>query len=104
VYLLDNDTYSQFQKGHEKISARLLSASRRNLWLPAVLVEEQLRGRLAALAGLNPNRVADSLRVPQAYDLLLKTLRDLQDFQHLPYTPDAETLYQACRHQAAGHP
>lgn len=95
MYLLDNDTYSQFQQGHEKITARLLSVRRTKLWLPAVLVEEQLRGRLAVLAALNPKLAADSLRVPPAYDLLLKTLRDLQDFQHLPYTSEAEKLYQS---------
>ena len=93
MYLLDNDTYSQFQQGQEKITARLLSVPRSSLWLPAILVEEQLRGRLAVLAGLNPTRSADALRVPQAYGLLLKTLRDLQDFQHLPYTLEMEALY-----------
>jgi len=95
LYLLDNDTYSQFQQGHVEITARLLAVRRNRLWLPAVLVEEQLRGRLAVLAALNPKLAADALRVPPAYDLLLKTLRDLQDFQHLPYTVDAESLYQS---------
>ena len=95
MYLLDNDTYSQFQQGHERITRRILSMPCGSPWLPAVLVEEQLRGRLAVLAGLNPTRRADALRVPQAYDLLLKTLRDLQDFQHLPYTLEMEVLYQS---------
>ena len=95
MYLLDKDTYSQFQQGHERITRRILSVPRGSLWLPAVLVEEQLRGRLAVLAGLNPTRSADALRVPLAYGLLLKTLHDLQDFQHLPYTAEMEALYQS---------
>ena len=33
--------------------------------------------------------------MPQAYGLLLKTVRDLQDFQHLLYTAEMEALYQA---------
>ncbi len=58
-------------------------------------VEEQLRGRMALLASLNPARVLDRAKVPLAYDLLLKTVRDLRRFEHLPYTAEMEALHQS---------
>lgn len=62
------------------------------MWLPAVVVEEQLRGRLAVLAKLHgelPDRVA------RAYGFFLKTLADMQQFQIVPYTVTAEALYRS---------
>ncbi len=95
MYVLDSDTLTLSLGGNDRIARRILATPVGEIWLPAIVVEEQLRGRLAVLAVLNPKIAADSRQVPPAYDLLLKTLRDLQDFQHLPYTLEAEKLYQS---------
>ena len=66
-----------------------------DIWLPAIVVEEQFRGRMAFLNSLNPKRKADSLKLPLAYDLLLQTWRQLANYQVLPYTAEMEDLYQS---------
>lgn len=95
VYALDNDTLSLFLRRQEPTTSRILAVPSQAIWLPAITVEEQIRGRMTFLAGLNPARIADSLKVPLAYDLLLRTLRELEEFQFLPYDAAAEALYQS---------
>lgn len=95
MYALDNDTLTLFLQGNGKIVRRILSTPDEDIWLPAIVVEEQLRGRLSALSSLNAARASDRLKVPLAYELLLETVRELQQFQHLPYTAEMEALYQS---------
>ena len=77
------------------MARRVLATPNQDIYIPAIVVEEQLRGRMAALASLIPARVSDRPKVPRAYALLLKTVRELQMFQHLPYTAEMEDLYQS---------
>ena len=95
VYVFDNDTLTLAFHGNGNITRRVLDTSSTDIWLPAPMVEEQLRGRLSLLSSFNPSRPSDGLKTPLAYDLLLETLRFLQDFQYLPYITDAEALYQS---------
>jgi len=95
VYALDTDTLTLHFRGHPQITRRVLSAPQNSLWLPAPVVEEQLRGRLSTLSGLNATRAADSRKLPQAYQDLLETAHALHGFQHLAYTPEAEALFQS---------
>ena len=95
MYLLDSDTYTHYQQGNKKVTARLRAVPEDSLWLPAIVVEEQLRGRLAVLSGLNPKREADTRRTPAAYAIFLKTFFDLSAFQRSEYTPEMEALYQS---------
>ena len=95
MFVLDSDTTTLFFNGNEKVVQRVLAAPDDAIYLPAIVVEEQLRGRMALLASLNPARMSDRPKVPLAYDLLLKTVRDLRRFEHLPYTAEMEALYQS---------
>ncbi len=95
MYLLDSNTYTHYQRGNPKVVAQVEAVSKRSLWLPAIVVEEQLRGRLAIIAGLNPKHEADSLKTPAAYALFLKTFSDLSAFQRSDYTAEMEALYQS---------
>lgn len=95
MYALDSDTLTLFLGGNPDVVRRVLDTSKTDLWLPAVVVEERLRGRLAFLSSLSPSRPADSLKFPAAYDLLLESVRELNGFQHLPYMPEAEALFQS---------
>ena len=95
MFVLDGDTTTLFFNGSAKVVQRVLAAPDDAIYLPAIVVEEQLRGRMALLASLNPARVSDRPKVPLAYDLLLKTVRDLRRFEHLPYTAEMEALYQS---------
>jgi tRNA(fMet)-specific endonuclease VapC len=95
MFVLDSDTLTLSLQGNPKIARRILAARDGEISLPAIVVEEQLRGRMAYLSSLNPVRVSDSPKVPLAYDLLLKTFHDLQRFSHLAYTVEMEALYQS---------
>ena len=95
MYALDNDTLTLALQGNAKIARRILATPTDALWLPAIVVEERLRGRLSFLSGLNAARASDRSKIPLAYDLLLETVRELQRFQHLPYTAEMENLYQS---------
>ena len=95
VFVLDNDTLTLFFQNTQVVVRRVLSTPDEDVWLPAAAVEEQLRGRLAAISVLNTARVSDRAKIPLAYDLLLETVRRLQQFQHLSYTAEMEDLYQS---------
>ncbi len=95
MYVFDSDTYTRFQYGDSRITARALAAPQGSVWLPAIVIEEQLRGRMSVLASLNPKVEKDSQKVPAAYALLLKTVFDLNTFPHLAYTAEMESLYQS---------
>jgi len=95
MFVLDSDTLTLSFQGNVAIARRILAPPEGSIWLPAITVEEQLRGRLNYLSSLNSARVSDRSKVPLAYDLLLETVRRLQQFQHLPYTAEMETLYQS---------
>ena len=95
MFVLDSDTLTLSFQGNAAIARRILAQPEGSIWLPAITVEEQLRGRLNYLSSLNAVRVADRAKVPLAYDLLLETVRRLQQFPHLAYTAEMEALYQS---------
>ena len=95
MFVLDNDTLSLVFRGNERIIRRIDSVPPYDVWLPAIVVEEQFRGRMAFLNSLNPKQKADSLKLPLAYELLLQTRRQLATYQVLPYTAEMEELYQS---------
>ena len=95
MFVLDSDTATLFFNGNEEVVRWVLATPNEAIWLPAIVVEEQLKGRMAALAGLSSARVSDRPKVSYNYDLLLKTVRELQTFQHSPYTAEMEDLYQS---------
>lgn len=95
MYVLDNDTLTLFFRGHVEVVRRVLATPDPVLWLPAIVVEERLRGRFSYLSGFNAARASDRAKIPLAYDLLLEAVRELQQFQHLPYTAEMEDLYQS---------
>lgn len=92
MYALDNDTLSNFTRGKPILVNRILATPPSLLWLPLIVVEEQLRGRLKVLSNLTRLRPDD---VVKAYGLLAATLSAVQRFPLLPYTEAAETLYQS---------
>ncbi len=95
MFVLDNDTASLLFRGRNSgLNRRALAVPPPQLWLPAVVVEEQFRGRLGVLAKLNPARPKESPLIPIAYRDLVLTQEFLRQFQILPYTQADEDLYQ----------
>lgn len=95
MFVLDSDTTTLFFHSNQSVVRRVLSQPPGAVLLPAITVEEQLRGRLNYLSSLNAARVADRTEVPLAYELLLETVQRLQQFPHLAYTVEMEALYQS---------
>ena len=96
MFALDDDTVSLLFRGRNSgLNRRGLATPTTQLWLPAVVVEEQFRGRLGVLAKLNPARLKDSPLIPIAYRDLVLTQEFLRQFQILPYTQADEDLYQS---------
>ena len=93
VYLTAKGQYAVHSRNDPDWSK--LSTPDDDIWLPAIVVEEQLRGRLSVLSSLNSARISDRSKIPRAYELLLETVRELQRFQHLPYTAEMEALFQS---------
>ncbi|MDQ2686632.1 MAG: type II toxin-antitoxin system VapC family toxin [Armatimonadota bacterium] len=95
MYVLDTDTTSNFFRGgNTALIARVLSESRENIWLPVIVAEEQLKGRLAVIAKLNSASPQDGAKSPRTYDFLIRTMSDLAEFGILPYTDEAEQLFR----------
>lgn len=95
VYVLDSHMLTLSLGGDAKIARRILATPSSDLWLPAIVVQEQFRGRLLFLSSLNPARVPDCSKIPQAYGLLLETVRDRQKIQYLSHTAEMEDLFQS---------
>ena len=95
MFVLDNDTLTLVLHGNAKIIRRIERVPPYDIWLPAIVVEEQFRGRMAFLNSLDPKQKADSLKLPLAYDLLLQTRRQLANYQVPLYTAGMEALYQS---------
>jgi tRNA(fMet)-specific endonuclease VapC len=94
VYVLDTDTVSNFldaRRQNPMLRTQILGHRPEHLWISVVTVEELLRGAL--------NRVRDAQtgrRSPAgAHQLLIGLLNDLGRFRILPYTADAERIYQS---------
>ena len=64
MYVLDTDTSTLFFNGSENVVRRVLATPNQDIYIPAIVVEEQLKGRMAALARLSPVRDLDRVRVP----------------------------------------
>lgn len=92
MYVLDTDTYSQFLRGQEQITRRVLQTPPSALYLCAITPEELLRGRLDAI---NQARSQKSLFISAAYDYLLDLIKELNKVQILRYSQDAEKLFQS---------
>ncbi len=96
MYVLDTDTTSHLFSGrNEVLNRRVLAVADRDIWLPIIVVQEQLNGRLGSINKLNPNLPKDSKNIPTAYANLIKTQEFLARFQILPYTSAEEDLLQS---------
>lgn len=95
VYVLDTDTTTQLSHGKNETLNQRVRVAADQIWLPVIVAQEQLQGRLAAINRLNHASPSDSAKFPIAYQNLMKTQEFLAKFPLLPYTPDDEALFQS---------
>lgn len=94
-YILDTDSVTLFQYGNPQIVERARQVGGANLFVTTVTLEEQLRGRLAAIskASLKPERLVI------AYANLRKTLTYFCQINWLDFDETAYNCYENLRQQ-----
>lgn len=94
-YILDTDSVTLFQYGNPKIVERARQVGGANLFVTTVTLEEQLRGRLAAIskASLKPERLVI------AYANLRKTLTYFCQVNWMDFDETAYSCYENLRQQ-----
>ena len=94
-YILDTDHVTLFQHNHPKITQRAKTLGGSNIFVTTVTLEEQFRGRLAAIA-----RVANKpQKLAIAYENLRRTLVYFCNVNLLDYDDAAYNCYQNLRQQ-----
>jgi len=98
MYLLDTNIYRLVSDNDPLVRARLVAAGPESVWLCSINVEEVLTGYMATIVRLRSqpsSRNATSFTIGRAHETLLLALEALQQFQMLPYTDEAEKLFQS---------
>ena len=88
-FLLDTDHLTMLENGNPVVAQRVAKQAQGVVALPAVAVEETLRGRLAAIA-----RARNGLDRVTRYDLFLESLKLFQQYPIAPFDQPAEDQYQ----------
>lgn len=91
-FVLDTDSVTYHQLGRAAIVARLARVDPRQVATTVVAVEEQLRGRLAAI-----RRQQDAQGLPRAYQLLQATNGYFCRVPVLPFDEAALAVYRELR-------
>ena len=93
----DADVLSDILQGHPALSQRAAPIPLHEQTVPIIVVEEMLRGRLNAIRQAEAGKA--KLTVERAYELLDATWNAFRHIIVLPYTAQAEALYQEWRSQ-----
>jgi tRNA(fMet)-specific endonuclease VapC len=93
----DTDVFTEVLRNNSAFVARASAIPRDQHWIPIVVAEEILRGRLHAVRHAEAGRGA--ITIDRAYSLLRETIHDFRLIQILPYTLAAETQFQSWRSQ-----
>ncbi|HUT11573.1 MAG TPA: type II toxin-antitoxin system VapC family toxin [Thermoguttaceae bacterium] len=93
----DTDVLTEIFLGNAKYVERAAAVPASQQAVPLVVVEEIVRGRLNVIRKAEAGKAR--VTVARAYDLFQQSLSDFQRLTVLPYTPEAESLFQRWRQQ-----
>ena len=93
----DADVLSDIWAGHPELTRRAAEISVYDQFVPVVVVEEMLRGRLNSIRQAEAGK--SKLSIERAYELLEETLDAFKQVWILSYSPQAQTLYESWRQQ-----
>lgn len=91
----DADVLSDLFHGVPAMAARVAAVPANEQYVPIVVAEEILRGRLGAIR--KSQAAPRWLTLERAYEEFGKSLTDLKQFRLLPYTAAADALFKAWR-------
>jgi tRNA(fMet)-specific endonuclease VapC len=93
MYLLDTDVASillNYQGQQPLLERRVLATPHAQLWVSVITAEEMIQGAFKLIRREQQRGCGTN-----GYALLAKTLRDLADFQILPYHDQADAVFKA---------
>ncbi len=93
MYLLDTSIVSNYldkRRNIPQLTERILSTSPELIFISIITVEEIIQGALASI-----QRMRQKPSVTNAYRYFAELFSALHYFQILPYTNEAETIYQS---------
>lgn len=93
----DADVLSDIWAGDPELTRRAAEIPVHEQFVPVVVVEEVLRGRLNAIRQAEAGK--SKLSIERAYELLEETLDAFKQVLTLSYTPQAQALYVSWRRQ-----
>lgn len=91
MFALDTDVLTLILLGNAKVVQRFSAHNAGEFAVPAVVVEELLRGRLSVIRDAESGRA--KVAIERAYDLLIETIETLQSFTVLRYTSEADKVF-----------
>lgn len=92
MYLLDSDTVTGAFRRQPQISHRVATTPREFLWISSITVEESVGRQINRINSIHSRKEQG---LTSACVLLVKLMGHLQKFQILPYSDEAEALYQS---------
>jgi len=93
----DTDMLTEILLGNRRFVDRAAAVPAIKQGVPSVVVEEIVRGRLNAIRQAEAGK--GRISIVRAYELFEQTLADFQHLAILPYTPEAESIFQQWRKQ-----
>ena len=93
----DADIASELLYGNMDYVTRASALPPAEQFLPIVVVEEILRGRMSAIRRAESGKRGDTIE--RAYALLHQSVAFIREFPILPYTDAAEQMFQSWRSQ-----
>ena len=93
MYLLDTSVVSNFldeRRYYPQLTTRILNQPPEQIFISIITVEEILQGTLASV-----QKAKRKPSVTKAYQYFEDLFSALNRFQILPYTPEAEAIYQS---------
>ncbi len=93
----DTDVLIEILLGNAKFVNRAADIPAGQQAIPVVVVEEIIRGRLNSIRQAEAGK--GRISIARAYEFFEQSLTDFQRLNVLPYTPEAESLFQQWRKQ-----
>jgi tRNA(fMet)-specific endonuclease VapC len=93
----DADVFTDILAGNVHLTQRAVQIPVHDQSVPVIVIEEIVRGRLNAIR--RAEAAKSKVSIDRAYGLFLETLECFRKLTILPYTADADSLYQQWRSQ-----
>jgi tRNA(fMet)-specific endonuclease VapC len=97
MWILDTDHLSLLQRENSQLIERLSLHQQDRVVITIITAEEQLRGRLSVISKASDPKSKTSLSL--AYQNLRLTIDSLQEFEHIDFDLEAESIYHQLRQQ-----